>query len=385
MSRIGRTRPCCGCGVGVEQRRGRRFGALLTILTCCSLTFAAGATASVTAATVVRSRAPSTADYAAISRAYHADRRLGWKFRAHSRIIEIRETIGPRPLARVVFTGTGAFAATGSGSGGWGEVFSAFYFKPTGEWKADGNVSKKVAARLKTVPAWNVRYVGSGTETKNGSSPGEVQKNPYCGLPAAVEKGWSQFNFSAGWRLNVDSTMASGVGDVKGTGTDEIDQQPGCVGMQGAVAPQSTHCSVAFKSSWPDSNFYGQLSGAVDSRSNHELRLRMSTVLNDPPLCSAPAVWEHDADGPIAYEHSILVPDGRLARGSVFTTKVAIDKALAPVDCLFGYPDVTCNRQLTWKATISFSPLKLPKLKNVNFSGPAPDASFPAGGVSSRG
>lgn len=358
-----------------------RVRALLPALMLCLLSvFVVTATSSAAAASPVTSQAPDAADYAAITHAFRTDLRLGRTFRAHSRILEIRETVQGRPVARVFFTGIGAHPSSLGGS-----AFSAFYFGRTGEWRPDYRVSKKLANSLRLAPTrWNVRYVGSGTETTRGSSPGEVDQNPDCQIPPVTEKGQSRFAFDASWQLSVVGLDTSGVGKTTGTGTNQTDEQSGCIWNSGPVAPQSSHCSVTFRGSLVQGAFHSQLSAVVDRAGNHELRLRLPIPANDPPLCGAPEAWETDADGPIAYEHSILVPDARLARDSSFYQKVGFSEKVFEA-CLFAKPQITCNAQMGWTGRIAFVPVPLPTLKDMNFYGPAPNPGYPNGGGGSRG
>jgi hypothetical protein len=340
------------------------------------LLFAVGGALSAAEARV-SSRAPDATDYAGITHAFRADPRLGRAFRAHSRILEIRETLHGPLVARVLFVGLGAYATDLAG-----HAFSAFYFKPTGEWTPDPKVSKKLARSLGPVPgAWYVRYRGSGTETRHGSSPGEVADNPDCQIPATTEKGQSSFSFSAGWTLDVNGMDRPGVGSVNGTGTEQTDEQPGCISMLGPVAPQSAHCSVTTRGSLLSGDFHSQLSAMVDGQANHELRLRLPIPSNTPPTCGAPEAWEHSADGPIVYEHSIFVPDAKLAAGASFVQTIGANTDVFD-PCLFGKPDVTCSAQMSWTGTISFTPAPRPKLNDMNFTGPAPGPSYPSSGGS---
>jgi hypothetical protein len=304
------------------------------------------------------SRAPTASEYQAITRAFQRDARPGHRH-AHDRIIEVRETVGGSPVARVFFARLRAHMGTSRANGGIGQCgdCSDYYFRPTGQWKPDPKVSKAIRDQLKEAPpAWDARFVGTGTDHIDASAPGDVASNPYCRQPPVVETGDSSFKFDVGWGvLGIEGLATSGVGGTTGRGSFTHQEKPGCVNQTEPITPMTSTCTTRFFTSPIGKAPHATLSWAVDSKGNHELRLHAPTPDQRPAGCAAPTEWFIESQGPVLFLRSVLVPDAEIVRGSEIFIKVG-DKRSFPCFNPAGYRNSKCGEVISWSGTIQLKP-----------------------------
>lgn len=322
------------------------------------------------AVAAVASRAPTPAEYSAITSAFKHDSRPGHRH-ADDRIIEIRVTAHGVPVTHVFFVRRLAHVSTSRANGDIGQCGSCsdYYFKASGQWKPDPKVTKALRDQLREIiPAWDIDFKGSVRGDLSASAPGDVASNPYCEKPPVVESDGSSLHFEAGFGpVGVDGLSDSGVGKTTGSGSYRLQQQPGCVNNSNPVAPQTSSCSADFftpifaRGAVP----HVQLSGLVDRRRNHELRLNAPVPAQRPADCAAPNAWLYWSDGPFILLHSVLVPDAQLARGSSFTIKANAKKSF-PCFAPEGYANAKCSETATWSGTIQVTPL--PDWRKLNWA-----------------
>jgi hypothetical protein len=315
------------------------------------------------------SRAPGAGDYRGISSAFSHDSRPGHRH-AHDRIVEIRETVGGSPVARAFFARLRARRATSRGNGDIGQCgnCSDYYFKPTGQWKPDPNVTKSIRDQLKEAPnAWDVRFQGSGTDQINASAPGDTASNPYCNKPPVIETSGATFSFGIQFSpLGVDGLSASGVGSTTGNGSHRYQEQPGCVNNNNASSPQTNSCTDQFFTPVFQKAPHAQLSGAVNRGGFHELRLHAPAPMQRPLDCASPDEWWLESQGPILFIRSVLVPDSSIVAGSTIRIPVG-DKRGFPCFLPAGYKNSKCGETVEWTGTITLTPL--PDWRKLSFSG----------------
>ncbi len=342
----------------------------------------------------VTSRAPTVAEDAAIVHAFYADRHHRGKPIVEIRVTRQRQghrvarvtSINRRVHASAARADAPAARATGDA---YYEV-DYYSWRPTGEWKRDDAVSRKLAHRLHPVPDfYDVRFTGSGTDTTQGYDPGELPSNPDCRVPAKTVNGKTAFRFHIEFRegLSFQASTAIAIDGIDASGTSTTAEQPGCVHtvsdgdghpvqVPTPTAP-ATHCSVGWHPVTTDDKLafgHSHLTRTTDSHGNHELRLNLPTESPDNPGCAAPDGWTRDSSGPVVFLHSILIPDSELARGKPIVRNLRY--SVKPF-CASGFGGSKCSEQLAWSGKVILTPQPLPKLANLHFEGPAPEPSAP--------